>query len=378
MTARLNFLDIRFLRRFSHFFSGIGRQQQHQQQQQNIMFMDYHNYLRSRTLSFLSVAPILAPFFLQRFVVLSMTTTTAAGAMSSSSSSSQNNIISGRCLCGAVAWSISSSTSAASAAAAEEAAAAATTTTTTTAAASSRPTTPTTTTTIGTQVLVCHCDYCRRQSGSWHIPWLAVPRAGFVFGTSNGGQQEQREREQREQQQREQATSTTTTTTTCLTQHPAVSEYSASNIAKRGFCRHCGSTLYMDYMEEHTLWVAMGTLLMDNNDDNNDNENKNSVTAAIPVTLCAARDCHIYVNKRAKKQQEDIFAKVLPYYPDFGTYRPDPCQPITTTTNTTATGTSWRDLPTWRQVDTIASFVKKEQEEQESAKNTDNNKKEQK
>lgn len=230
-------------------------------------FINYH--VGPRTQPFLSVTLILAPLFL-RVGAFSMTSKNDASISSSSPTSSPTppRNISGRCLCGAVTWSVSAAEAAST----------------------------------GSQVLVCHCDYCRRQSGSWHIPWLAVPRTTALGQT--------------------------------LGENRAVSEYRASNVAKRGFCRHCGSSIYMDYGEKHTLWMAMGTL-----DDNNETP-----------SLCAARDCHLYV-KPENKRQEDMIA-TLPHYPDFGSYRPDPCQPAA----------SWRDLPTWQQVDRMATFVREQQE----------------
>jgi len=113
-----------------------------------------------------------------------------------------------------------------------------------------------------------------------------------------------------------------------------LSWYRASEVAQRGFCNGCGSTLFMDYHgESHSIWVAMGTLDTDR---------------SIPP-LHAERDSHIFYNATTMDHLNDKKWRELSSFEDFGTYRPDPCQP-------TADG-SWRDLPTWQDIDTMASFV---------------------
>ena len=71
---------------------------------------------------------------------------------------------------------------------------------------------------------VCHCSQCRKQSG--HV-WSStvLPESALVFDRDDG-----------------------------------LAWYEASETAKRGFCRDCGSFLFWKHHDEDTISVSMGSL----------------------------------------------------------------------------------------------------------------------
>ena len=165
--------------------------------------------------------------------------------ISTSGDSESMNIISGRCLCGGVTWSIPS------------------------------------TNVQNTQILVCHCSYCRQQSGSLYIPWLALPRDAVFKSIKNHD---------------------SSSSSSLLTY------YAVSEVAKRGFCKGCGSSMFMDYNEQHTIWASIGSF-----------DSKSYIPSIIEE-----RDSHIFVDSKGVIKEEDLNNK-LPRLEGFGTYRPDPC-----------------------------------------------------
>jgi hypothetical protein len=85
--------------------------------------------------------------------------------------------------------------------------------------------------------------------------------------------------------------------------------------------------MYMDYNEENTLWIPLGT--MDNVD--------------IDDIMDASRDSQIFLESKAKFTDA---LNNLPHLTSFGTYRPDPCQPV-----------PFEKLKPWEEDGNIASFV---------------------
>lgn len=72
--------------------------------------------------------------------------------------------------------------------------------------------------------LACHCTQCRRQSGH-HFAAIAAPRSALSFDAESG-----------------------------------LAWYSHTDIAARGFCRDCGSTLFWQGVEAPDVMIAMGAL----------------------------------------------------------------------------------------------------------------------
>jgi hypothetical protein len=73
-------------------------------------------------------------------------------------------------------------------------------------------------------VVMCHCTQCRRMTGHF-LAATAAKRAGFSIGNP-----------------------------------AAVAWYEASDSARRGFCRHCGSTLFWDGHGHDYISIAAGSL----------------------------------------------------------------------------------------------------------------------
>ena len=75
-----------------------------------------------------------------------------------------------------------------------------------------------------TRTVACHCGQCRRQSG--HL-WAAtpVPSADLKFSETGG-----------------------------------LAWYAASDFAKRGFCKTCGSSLFWKHNDEDEYSVSLGSL----------------------------------------------------------------------------------------------------------------------
>ena len=72
-------------------------------------------------------------------------------------------------------------------------------------------------------VIACHCRQCRRMSG--HVfAATAVPRENFE-----------------------------------LTEDSGLAWYRSSKISKRGFCRHCGSSLFFDHGPEEPIGISAGS-----------------------------------------------------------------------------------------------------------------------
>jgi hypothetical protein len=88
----------------------------------------------------------------------------------------------------------------------------------------------------------------------------------------------------------------------------------------------------MDYGEEHTLWITMGTL---------------DPFVFDPTTWMIQpqqRDSQLFLESKA--EYTDALAH-LPHLPSFGTYRPDPCHPTI----------PFESLTPWDQVDSISNHV---------------------
>jgi hypothetical protein len=97
--------------------------------------------------------------------------------------------------------------------------------------------------------------------------------------------------------------------------------YQSSEIATRYFCGTCGTPVVHDYHEEqHTLWVPMGSLVMD--------------TPSCRIPLDPTRDSHIFCEDAASYERI-ISDEALPRCRGFGLYKVDPCQPAK----------DWKDLP---------------------------------
>eukprot|EP00996_Jenningsia_fusiforme_P003446 NODE_4244_length_838_cov_47.643853_g3918_i0.p1 GENE.NODE_4244_length_838_cov_47.643853_g3918_i0~~NODE_4244_length_838_cov_47.643853_g3918_i0.p1 ORF type:complete len:221 (-),score=52.15 NODE_4244_length_838_cov_47.643853_g3918_i0:176-745(-) len=152
------------------------------------------------------------------------------------------------------------------------------------------------------QVLVCHCASCRRFSGSVSIPYVALPKSALAPQMEGSA---------------------------------ALKKFRSSTVAARGFCGECGSSLFMDYGEEHTLWIPMGTI--------------ERFDPAL-VQADATRHSNIYMESKA--EYADALDE-LPKLRCFGTYRPDPCQ-----------DKPFESLPTWEETGSIAQFVQEQQQQQ--------------
>jgi hypothetical protein len=73
-------------------------------------------------------------------------------------------------------------------------------------------------------IVVCHCEQCRRMTGHF-MAATAAKRGTFELEGAD-----------------------------------SVVWYSASSAARRGFCKHCGSTLFWDGVDRDYISVAAGTL----------------------------------------------------------------------------------------------------------------------
>ena len=58
----------------------------------------------------------------------------------------------------------------------------------------------------------CHCTYCQRAHGSAFVTWVVIPKTSFEYVSGEG----------------------------------SVSWYRSSEQSKRGFCKHCGSTMLFE------------------------------------------------------------------------------------------------------------------------------------
>jgi hypothetical protein len=83
----------------------------------------------------------------------------------------------------------------------------------------------------------------------------------------------------------------------------------------------------MDYGEEHTVWMAMGSI----------------PDGSVLPELDPGRDSHIYCQNAASFGKD---LEQLPHLNEFGTYRPDPCQPL-----------PWQEIKPWQEDETIAKYV---------------------
>jgi hypothetical protein len=138
------------------------------------------------------------------------------------------------------------------------------------------------------QICVCHCCACQRHSGSTSIPFCAVERMRLW---------------------------------PLLKDQATLKGYQSSKIATRYFCCTCGTPVVHDYHEEkHTLWIPMGSLVMD--------------ASTCEVRLDPKKDSHIFCEEAASYERAS--EHTLPRCRGFGLYKVDPCQPAK----------DWKDLPT--------------------------------
>jgi hypothetical protein len=73
-------------------------------------------------------------------------------------------------------------------------------------------------------VIVCHCEMCRKAHG--HVgAYTAAPKSALRITQSRG-----------------------------------LAWYASSPIARRGFCRECGGTLFWESKDRETISIAAGTL----------------------------------------------------------------------------------------------------------------------
>jgi len=121
------------------------------------------------------------------------------------------------------------------------------------------------------QILNCHCITCRQQSGALAVPFAALPRTSLRFA-------------------------------------PQLQTFKASPLALRLFCKDCGAFVGMDYQEEHTVWISLGSLrkLPDN------------------WAITKVRDCQTFLESKCS-WEDDIQA--LPHLASYGIFKPDPCRP---------------------------------------------------
>jgi len=103
-------------------------------------------------------------------------------------------------------------------------------------------------------IVMCHCEQCRRMTGHF-LAATAARRRDFH-----------------------------------LTGEDALAWYSASPAARRGFCRHCGSTLFWEAVGRDTLSIAAGSL-----DD----------------ARGLAVDCHIFAGERGAYYRIEDGARVF-------------------------------------------------------------------
>jgi hypothetical protein len=121
------------------------------------------------------------------------------------------------------------------------------------------------------QILVCHCSDCRAQAGALAVPFAALPRAALRLAT------------------------------------PRLATFRASPLAERIFCSTCGAFVGMDYGEEHTVWLALGSL------------------ARLPDGwLVPGRDCQTFLEHRVVW---GAAALAMEHREGWGLYRVDPCRP---------------------------------------------------
>lgn len=124
------------------------------------------------------------------------------------------------------------------------------------------------------QMSVCHCSMCRQASGAPYVPFVALPRR-FISGVE-------------------------------------VATYAASTVAIRGFCRKCGSFMYMDYGEPTTIWWTLGSF--------------RRVPAGWLQSKYAAdtQNCQIFQESAADWRH---YISKLPHFDYWGTLRVDACDP---------------------------------------------------
>jgi hypothetical protein len=135
------------------------------------------------------------------------------------------------------------------------------------------------------QVLVCHCESCRKISGATNVPFVALPRKDLWKQ---------------------------------LYKATTVRAYQASEYAKRHFCQNCGSFVCMDYHHEpSTLWVPLGTL-----------------QDFDPSVLDPTKDGHIVKEEEVEYGKE--LGKLEHFY-GFGLYKRNVC-----------CGKSWDELEGWQ------------------------------
>ncbi len=87
-------------------------------------------------------------------------------------------------------------------------------------------------------VVSCHCKFCQRLHGNYN-PMVVVEREDFSFTNEAG-----------------------------------LAWYQSSDVARRGFCKDCGSALFKEKLPEKKMLVAVGSL-----DDTSDWKNKVNVFA---------------------------------------------------------------------------------------------------
>eukprot|EP00559_Dactyliosolen_fragilissimus_P003522 CAMPEP_0184861834 /NCGR_PEP_ID=MMETSP0580-20130426/6432_1 /TAXON_ID=1118495 /ORGANISM="Dactyliosolen fragilissimus" /LENGTH=248 /DNA_ID=CAMNT_0027359475 /DNA_START=162 /DNA_END=908 /DNA_ORIENTATION=- len=172
------------------------------------------------------------------------------------------------------------------------------------------------------QVLVCHCSRCRRISGSTQVPYAALSRK-YLLQSLLEATSEQEENHHNNKKNNENLVM-----------------YNSTSVASRAFCKQCGTSMFMDYDEEHTLWVPIGTI------DNFDHEKY----------LNKQRDSQIYLESKADYGEA---LGQLPFLNTFGTYRPDPVSHI-------ENNISFDSLKRWDEVDNIADFVSMTEGDSES------------
>ena len=145
------------------------------------------------------------------------------------------------------------------------------------------------------QVLVCHCTMCQKSSGSSCIPYVALPKKKLWKQLHSGSDD-----------------------ASCVTRYDST-VVNGAPVATRGFCKQCGSNIYMDYGEDFTLWMPLGTISRFDPD-------LLAVASEAASTEDKARDSHIFHENRAI-WADTLRTGPMPRLAVFGTYRPDPCQP---------------------------------------------------
>lgn len=142
------------------------------------------------------------------------------------------------------------------------------------------------------QILICHCELCRKSSGSMDVPFIALPKSAVW---------------------------------TQLEKSDTLQKYSSSNVADRYFCSKCGSFVCMDYShEKSTVWLPMGTL------------SSSKENTSIETILDSTKDCHIFKEDQASFESA---LDALPREEYFGYYKSDCC----------SAGKEWDDLGDWKE-----------------------------